>query len=82
VRRTYTVTGSTAQLRNEMLDRLHNAGFSNAHWRERAGAEATGIIATCNQMAIFVSINQANGGPIDIQVYDTDSVGFPLCPLL
>jgi hypothetical protein len=84
-RRAYDGQASPDEIKQAMIERMKQAGFANAAWREGDPAlhQSPGVLATCRGTAVFVRIYQPNDDPIDIEVYQGGSgTQGPLCPWL
>ncbi len=81
-RRTYVGEVSFEVLKNQMIQRISDAGFKNVRWREKSDARSEGLVATCKDIHIFVGIQQAGDDPIDIEIIKNGDKNAPDCPTL
>ena len=57
ITRSYTGEINFEPVRDEMVTRMKDAGFTNAAWSEKSGGREAGITASCKDAMIFVGIN-------------------------
>lgn len=61
VTRTYTGEINFESVRDAMVARMKNAGFTNAAWSEKSGGREAGVTASCKDVMIFAEVNALEG---------------------